>query len=67
MNSEAITQTSIDYGVSCYLTSTNLAFYMPGIIQFYTYTHLIIITTFHGRLYLFSHLTDKETETQKVR
>lgn len=65
MNSEAITQTSIDYGVSCYLTSTNLAVYMTGTILFYTYTHLIVITTFQGRFYHFSHLTEKEA--QKVR
>lgn len=31
------------------------------------YIYSIVITTFQGRFYHFSHLTDKEIEAQKVR
>jgi len=70
MNSEAMIPTSIGYGVNCYLTHTNLAFYMPSTVLsvLYILIHLIDITFSQGRFYQYYcfHVIDEETEAQKL-
>lgn len=65
MNSQATTPTSVEDGVSCYLASTNRAFYMPGTIVLYICSFNCHNSFSRQSLLLFSYI-DKETWAQKL-